>query len=164
MRGGGLSWQHQGLAWGGHRTGPLKLDSPSHSSLSGLKLMAKSWETWRARREGGAGATPHHDPQRLPSPTGAMAKGAQRDEHVPGVPQSPRYPNHPLTSYLGGILAPKPRAENFLSLQEKGVRSPGRASMHGVVTGVAITEHPGPRVAITGVSWPWGPTGPTDLS
>lgn len=26
----------------------------------------------------------------------------------------------PLTSYLGGILAPKPSAENFLSLQGKG--------------------------------------------
>lgn len=31
---------------------PLELDSPSHSSLSGLKLMAKSWETWREEEEG----------------------------------------------------------------------------------------------------------------
>lgn len=74
----------------------LELGSPSHSSLSGLKLMAKSWETWRARGEGAADAHP---------PVTA-----------PGTSRAPRGPDHPLTSYLGGILAPKPRAENFLSL------------------------------------------------
>ena len=66
------------------------LDSPSHSSLSGLKLMAKSWETWRARGEGAAGAHPPatapgtcRAPQE-PRPRVPGATGASLGSH--GVP------------------------------------------------------------------------------
>lgn len=69
---------------------PLELDSPSHSSLSGLKLMAKSWETWREGGRGGGGwCTPYHIPQCLPSSSSATAQGTQRDQHILGSHRPP---------------------------------------------------------------------------
>lgn len=91
---------------------PPELDSPSHSSLSGLKLMAKSWETWR--EGGGSWCTPYHSPPPVPQPRVPRGMSVSLGSHRALDTRDL------LTSYLGGILAPKPSAENFLSLQGKG--------------------------------------------
>lgn len=97
---------------------PPELDSPSHSSLSGLKLMAKSWETWR--EGGGSWCTPYHSPWHLPSPTSATAEGTQRDERVPGVPQGPGHLRPPHL-VLGGDPGTKAQRREFLIAAREGV-------------------------------------------
>lgn len=80
----------------------------------------------QGKRGGGSQCPPtrHHSPRYLLSPTGATAKGCPEGRACPWGPTGPRHHGHPLTSYLGGILAPKPRAENFLSLQGKRCEEP----------------------------------------
>lgn len=73
------------------------------------------------RGEGSQSSPTHHGSQHLLSSAGGVGEVVQRGEGIPG---------HSLTSYLGGILAPKPSAENFLSLQRKRCEKPQYQGAH----------------------------------
>lgn len=112
----GMSRQHGAPAQQGHGTGLSRAGLTLTLVIIGVEVDGEVM----GDLEGAMGGCSQCPPLLLPGPTGAMAKGARRDKHIPGVPPH----NYHLTSYLGGILAPKPRAENFLSLQEKGCKEP----------------------------------------